>query len=63
MPSLGQREQERAWRRYWTGLHMGKLSLFQRTFFRYALRPAFDAGVEHGLELRGCCDHGERDES
>ena len=58
--TIGEQEQERAfriWANRWWKLNIDavlKPSLFVQ------LHEAFRAGVEHGLELRGCCQDQER---
>ncbi|KKN39257.1 hypothetical protein LCGC14_0745400 [marine sediment metagenome] len=77
MPSLGQQERERAfqeWLTYWSLANSVSDHTESHAFYEgRRVRAAFDAGVEHGLELRNCChahpDNGgrlavkERDES
>ena len=52
----GQQERERAFRRWW--LKHRKTIGFAGMVHATA-KEAFNTGVEHGLELRGCCDHKE----
>ncbi len=67
-PSLGQQERERAFVEWLTRWSLeNSVSDHIEDFATYEgrrVRASFDAGVEVGQELRGCCDHRkERDES
>ena len=60
MPSVGQAEQERAFQAALDGLGPSKERRIVHAILpvgdlREQLRAIFDAGVERGQELRGCC--------
>ena len=60
MPSAGQAEQERAFQAALDGLGPSKERRIVHAILpvgdlREQLRAIFDAGVERGQELRGCC--------